>query len=48
MHDIDKLKVWMILKFATVLIFKGAMCNIYNDLFTEMQYNIHNYVFRGV
>jgi len=28
--------------------FKGAMCNISEDLLTEMQYKIHNYVFRGV
>jgi len=29
--------------------FKGAMCNISEDLLlTEMQYKIHNYVFSGV
>ncbi len=30
-------------KFFNVL--KGALCNIYNDLLTEMQYNVCNYVF---
>jgi len=30
------------------LIFKGAMCNKVEYLLTEMQYDIHNYVFSGV
>jgi len=28
--------------------FKGAMCNKVEYLLTEMQYDIHNYVFSGV
>jgi len=27
---------------------KGAMCDVSEDLLTEMQYKIHNYVFSGV
>jgi len=30
------------------LLFKGAMCNKVEYLLTEMQYDIHNYVFSGV
>jgi len=29
-------------------IIKGAMCKMFEYLLTEMQYDIHNYVFSGV
>jgi len=32
----------------SVCSFKGAMCNKVEYLLTEMQYDIHNYVFSGV
>jgi len=35
-------------KTLNVVDFKGAMCNKVEYLFTEMQYDIHNYVFSGV
>jgi len=38
--------VWK--NYITDNLFKGAMCKIWEDLLTEMQYNIHNYVFSGV
>jgi len=31
-----------------VTLFKGAMCKNSEYLLTEMQYDIHNYVFSGV
>jgi len=34
--------------FSNVMTLKGAMCNKVEYLLTEMQYDIHNYVFSGV
>lgn len=31
-----------------ILPIKGAMCNFWEDSLTEMHYNKHNHVFKGV